>query len=69
MIIEEHDFKLESTSDFGRFWDLYLPKIINKGKDNERTEMTLDGYSLTLPTALTRVARFRMGVNDKSVYT
>ena len=34
MRIEEKDFILETSNDSGLFWDLSLPKVVNKGKEN-----------------------------------
>ena len=38
MIIEESDFRLIPVKESGLLFDLELLKVINKGKENERTE-------------------------------
>ena len=39
MIIEESDFRLIPVKESGLLFDLELLKVINKGKENERTEL------------------------------
>ena len=56
MRIEEKDFILETSNDSGLFWDLSLPKVVNKGKENERIEWDKPKYGLQLETALKYIA-------------
>ena len=63
MIIENNDYILEQLSDNSILWDLTFPKIINKGKDNERVEFKDPLYGVTLDSAKKRIALFR--VNKK----
>ena len=57
MIIIENDFKIEEGSSPARY-DLYLKKIINKGKKDtsgkslEREDWILEGYDISMPTIL-----------------
>lgn len=60
MIIEEKDFRLESTTDSSLFFDLELLRIINKGKDNEREEFKNEAYGLTIDSAIKRIANYRI---------
>ena len=61
-IIEEHDFKMESSraGDI-RFFDLYFMHTVNKGKENERKEFKLEGYGFQLKTCLRKIAAKRAG--------
>lgn len=60
-IITEDDFKLESSRpNDPRFWDLYLSKIVNKGKPTERVELQLEGYGFQLETCLRKIATHRL---------
>lgn len=63
MIIENNDYILEQLSDNSMFWDLTFPKVIHKGKDNERIEFKDPIYGVTLDSAKKRIALFR--VNNK----
>lgn len=57
MTIVENDFKIEEGSSPARY-DLYLKKIINKGKKDtsgkslEREDWILEGYDMSMPTIL-----------------
>lgn len=57
MTIIENDFKIEEGSSPARY-DLYLKKIINKGKKDtsgkslEREDWILEGYDMSMPTIL-----------------
>ena len=44
IVIKEKDFEMIQSSKTGSFFNLYLPYTVNKGKDNEYTEMRLSGY-------------------------
>ena len=59
MKIEENDFILESINDFNNLFDLSLSTKINKGKENERSEMKIVAYGVPLETALDYIARYR----------
>lgn len=59
MKIEEKDFILESISETSNLFDLSLLVKINKGKSNEREEMSKPLYGLPLSTALKHIAHHR----------
>lgn len=65
MTIEESDFRLTPCNDASSFFDLELLYIVNKGKDNERTEFKNAGYGLSLESAIRKVAMSRM--KDKTM--
>lgn len=60
MIIEEHDFRLTPCSESSSMFDLDLLYVVNKGKDNERTEFRNAGYGLSIEHALRKVAMSRL---------
>ena len=61
MTIEEADFKLIPCSESSSHYDLELLYIVNKGKNNERTEFRNVGYGLSLESAIRRIIRYRIG--------
>ena len=61
MTIEEADFKLIPCSESSSLYDLELLYIVNKGKNNERTEFRNVGYGLSLESAIRRIIRYRIG--------
>lgn len=69
MIIEDKDYILEQISKDSHFFDLTFPKVINKGKDNERIEFKDPLYGLTIEHAKKRIALWRinkqLGDSDK----
>ena len=69
MIIENKDYILEQISKDSYLFDLTFPKVINKGKDNERIEFKDPLYGLTIEHAKKRIALWRiskqLGDSDK----
>lgn len=60
MIIEESDFRLTPVSEGSNFWDLELLSTVKpKGKES-RQEFKINGYGMTLPSAIKRIANYRM---------
>ena len=60
MIIEEQDFRLTPCNETSTSFDLELLYVVNKGKDNERTEFRISGYGLSLESAIRKVAMSRL---------
>lgn len=60
MIIEESDFRLIPVKEAGLLFDLELLKVINKGKENERTEFKNIAYGITIESALKYIANARI---------
>ena len=60
MIIEESDFRLIPVKESGLLFDLELLKVINKGKENERTEFKNIAYGITIESALKYIANARI---------
>ena len=60
MVIEESDFKLEYEENSNKF-DLYLLHIINaKDEDKRREEFKIDGYGISLESAILRIINNRL---------
>lgn len=60
MVIEEKDFRLFPIKECGSRFDLELLYIINKGKENERSEFKNVAYGITLETALKYIITYRL---------
>ena len=68
MIIEESDFRLIPVKESGLLFDLELLKVINKGKENERTEFKNIAYGITIESALKYIANARINAKyDDSI--
>lgn len=61
MTIEEADFRLTPCSEASPHFDLELLYVVNKGKDNERTEFRNAGYGLSLESAIRKITMSRIG--------
>lgn len=61
IVIEEKDFVLISTHDFGHFYDLYLLKTVKPKGKPEREELKLDGYGMPLSAAIRFITMNRIG--------
>ena len=55
IVIEEKDFVLISTHDYGHFYDLYLLKTVKPKGKPERQELVLDGYGMTFNRCMQRI--------------
>lgn len=61
MTIEEKEFKIEEGSTPARY-DLYIRKVVNKGKKNEagesieRDDWVLEGYDMSMPVIFTKLS-------------
>lgn len=61
MTIEEADFRLTPCSEASSQFDLELLYVVNKGKNNERTEFRNAGYGLSLESAIRKITMSRIG--------
>lgn len=61
MTIEEADFRLTPCNEASSYFDLELLYVVNKGKDNERTEFRNAGYGLSLESAIRKITMSRIG--------
>ena len=68
MIIETSDYILEQLSEHSIHWDLTFPKIVNKGKENERIEFKDPIYAIPIENAKKRIALWRVNkaIGDKT---
>jgi hypothetical protein len=60
MVIEESDFKITSIDDSSKLFDLELLYVVNKGKQNERTEFRNVAYGISLERALEKIIMNRL---------
>ena len=68
IVIEEKDFKMVQSSKTGPFFDLYLPYVVNAGKDNERIEMKLSGYGHSFEYCIDLLVKIRIA-KKQEIYT
>lgn len=61
MTIEEADFRLTPCTEASSHFDLELLYVVNKGKNNERTEFRNAGYGLSLESAIRKITMSRIG--------
>lgn len=51
----------------GTSWDLYLLKVVNKGKENQKFEFRPEGYGLKFETCLLKIISYRTKLRGKSL--
>lgn len=51
----------------GTSWDLYLLKVVNKGKENQKFEFKPEGYGLKFETCLMKIISYRAKLRGKSL--
>ena len=51
----------------GTSWDLYLLKVVNKGKENQKFEFKPEGYGLKFETCLLKIISYRTKLRGKSL--
>lgn len=68
IVIEQDNFKMIQSNETGPFFDLYLPHTTNEGKENERTEMKLNGYGYSFEYCIDLLIKIRLN-NKKESYS
>lgn len=48
-------------------WDLYLLKVVNKGKENQKYEFKPAGYAMSLESCLKNIINYRTLIRSKSL--
>ena len=48
-------------------WDLYLLKVVNKGKENQKYEFKPAGYGMSLESCLRDIINYRTLIRSKSL--
>jgi hypothetical protein len=48
-------------------WDLYLLKVVNKGKENQKYEFKPAGYAMSLESCLKDIINYRTLIRSKSL--
>lgn len=65
LIIEGPDFRMEQNKSTP-FFDLEMIAIINKGKEKERSELKIIGYSMPFESCLQHIVSYRMAELDET---
>jgi hypothetical protein len=52
LLIQGSDFVLRNLDEASNSYDLYLLKVVNKGKENQKYEFKIYGYGMSLGSAL-----------------
>ena len=60
LIIQGSDFVLKNLDEASNSYDLYLLKVVNKGKENQKYEFKIYGYGMSLGSALLRIIQYRV---------
>lgn len=60
LLIQGSDFVLRNLDEASNFYDLYLLKVVNKGKENQKYEFKIYGYGMTLGSALHHIIQYRV---------
>lgn len=59
VIIQCSDFCMKQLDEQSIHFDLYLLYVINKGKPNERKELQIAGYGMTLEACIRKIIAYR----------
>lgn len=54
-------------NDSGFLWDLYLLKVVNKGKPNQKYEYKSAGYGLSLERCVRKIIGYRVKLRSKNL--
>ena len=65
IVIKDLDFEMEQIKSTP-FFNLKLPTIVNEGKDNERTELKIDGYGMPFESCIQRIVSLKLAKLDKT---
>lgn len=60
IVIQGSDFVLKNLDEASNSYDLYLLKVVNKGKENQKYEFKIYGYGMSLGAALHRIIQYRV---------
>lgn len=60
IVIQGSDFVLKNLDEASNYYDLYLLKVVNKGKENQKYEFKIYGYGMSLGSALQRIIQYRV---------
>jgi hypothetical protein len=64
ILIKDLDFEMEQIKSTP-FFNLKLPTIVNEGKENERTEMKIEGYGMPFELCIQKIVSLRMSKEDE----
>lgn len=60
LLIQGSDFVLRNLDEASNSYDLYLLKVVNKGKENQKYEFKIYGYGMSLGGALHHIIQYRV---------
>lgn len=60
LLIQGSDFVLRNLDEASNAYDLYLLKVVNKGKENQKYEFKIYGYGMSLGSALHHIIQYRV---------
>lgn len=60
LLIQGSDFVLRNLDEASNSYDLYLLKVVNKGKENQKYEFKIYGYGMSLGSALHHIIQYRV---------
>ena len=60
LLIQGSDFALKAFNETSNLFDLYLLRIVNKGKANEKLEYKIEAYGISLNTAVQKIIQYRI---------
>lgn len=63
IVIEGEGFKMEQVKS-SPFFDLYILTVVHEGKEEERFDLKLEGYSMTFEACMKRIVSFRLSQLD-----
>lgn len=66
MIIKEQDFIIEKLDDLS-FYNLSFSTVVNKGKEDERTEYKVVSYGIPFHTCIEMIVDYRMKNVEKEL--
>ena len=64
--IQGPEYIIRSSSS-GFTWDLYLLKVVNKGKENQKYEFKPSGFGIKFETCLRYIINYRVKLRSKSL--
>ena len=65
--IKGPDYLIRNTPGISFNWDLYLLKVVNKGKPNEKYEFKSAGYSRRLESCIKDIIAYRTQIRGKKL--
>ncbi len=68
LVIQGADFAMKAYNEATDLYDLYLLKVVNKGKENQKYELRNFGYGMTMYRCFKKIIQYRV-TKRKSTFT